>query len=224
MFLKRIFILTVLLILFISITTETYGVIEVPGEVYSVYQPLFDPAILNHSFPEIANNDPVYTPIVHKAYFKAERALFDYYPRFEPGFVSFSPQGEAFLQYGAYIIETCDAQGQWTYIDLMPYIEDYTVNTVGYSTFTIAPGDRAIRFDNDGDAYVACVVQDIIGNRKALLLHSRDNLQTWTVYQHPYFMMRFEKLDGHNADCLNRPPVILMSIYITILEILAINQ
>jgi len=64
---------------------------------------------------------------------------------------------------------------------------------------------------------------DSNGSRRGLLLHSRDNLQTWTVYQLPYYFIRFEKLDGHNLDCLTRPPVIIMSgyfgptnIYITI--------
>ena len=221
MLMFRIIVLAALAVAFTPIAAPTHGGIPVPGEIYTVDVPVFDPALLNHSFPETRDNDPVYTPITYAPYFKAERALFDYYPRFQPGYVSFSPQGNAWLQYGSYIIQTCDPGGQWTYVDLMPFIEDYAVNTLGFSTFHVnnlgQANEAAVRFANDGDAYVFCAIEGdgSAAKRTGLLLHSRDDLQTWTTYQLPYYLGRFEKRDGHNTDCLNRPPVILMSLHHT---------
>ncbi|MCK5849819.1 MAG: BNR-4 repeat-containing protein, partial [Kiritimatiellae bacterium] len=192
--------------------------ISVPGENYSLQIAPFEAAKLNHSYPETANDSTVYTPIKYKPYFKTERALFDYYPRFEPGYVSFDPQGKSYLQYGSYTVETLDSSGQWTYHDIMPFLQNYAVSK-GFVTFTLLNTGQAnettIRFDNDGDAYMSCVITGQFAGgsslRKGLLLHSTDNMATWTVYELPYWMLRFEKLDGHNQDCLNRPPVILLS-------------
>ena len=49
--------------------------------------------------------------------------------------------------------------------------------------------------------------------RTTLLLHSRDKLKSFDVYQLPGRVATFEKLDGHNTDCLKRPPLILLGDY-----------
>jgi len=183
--------------------------------------PKFDPAVLNHPYPEVRGDRPVTAPIRYEPYFKAERALYGYYPRFQPGFVSFSPQGRAYIQYGAYIIETLGEDGRWTYRNLLDdVIEPYAREKLKFAALGVCntgqTNDASIRFDKDGDAYMLCYIWDTTKDwrsRRGLLLHSRDGLKTWKVYELPCYMARFEKFVGHNRDCLDRPPVILLSRY-----------
>jgi hypothetical protein len=185
----------------------------------------FDPCILNHSFPETANNATIQTPITEQAYFRSERALYSYYPRFQPSYTSFGLDGTPYLKYGSYIIQTRNSQGQWQYQDIGPIIANYIKNVLGYGDFVFDNqgfnDEVAVRFDNSGDAYIAFDIGTYLVNGSAgpnltLLLHSRDHMATWTVYRLPlgYTFMRFEKLDWNNTDCLTRPPVILLSTYI----------
>ncbi|MFI4910831.1 MAG: BNR-4 repeat-containing protein [Sedimentisphaeraceae bacterium JB056] len=158
------------------------------------------------------------TPITYQPYFKAERALLDYYPRFQPAYVSFNEDGKAYMQYGSAIIQDVD-DGQWQYDDLNDTIESYMLNTLNFKTYemrnTGSANDPVIRFDADGDAYMLshflATRQNDTNTYVGLLLHSNDNMQSWSAYQLPYPFARFEKRDGHNEDCLNRPPVILLS-------------
>jgi len=189
--------------------------------------------MLNHKYPEIRSNRPSIGPIVYEPYFKAERALNEYYPRFQPGFVSLSPFGQAYIQYKSYIVETLDKNGKWIYQNLLKnVIEPYARENLRFTTIGIdssgQTNDTSIRFDKDGDAYMLSFIWDLTKNRhsrRGLLLHSRDGLKTWQVYVLPYYMARFEKFVGHNRDRLKRPPVILLSrghaptsLYITIPE------
>jgi len=183
--------------------------------------PEFDAAIVNHRWPELRDAGAAVAPVNYLPYFKKERALFGYYPRFQPGFVSFSPQGRAWLRYAGHVLQTVGDDGRWvcrSILDevLVPYARDVLgfaaleVNSMGSSD------DASIRWDADGDAYMLCFVSDPTGDwrsRTGLLLHSRDKLQTWDIYRLPWYMCRFEKFLGHNRDRLSRPPVILMARY-----------
>jgi hypothetical protein len=188
----------------------------------------FDPNILNHAFPETLNNATIYAPIKEQAFFRSERALYGYYPRFNPSYVSFGLNGTAYLKYGSYIIEVRDSRGNWRYIDVGPTVADYVKNVCGFPDFqfdnTGQNDEVSIRFDKDGDIYLltqvtAYLADGSIGAGLTLLLHSKDYFTSWNVYKlntasMAYTFARFEKLDWNNQDCLNRPPVILLSTYL----------
>ena len=82
-------------------------------------------------------------------------------------------------------------------------------------------GEKAIRYDNDGDFYLLVPVEKLDADgknvdwhtRTTLLLHSRDRMRSFEVHRLPGRLATFEKLDGHNRDCLKRPPVILLGDY-----------
>lgn len=179
------------------------------------------PGRFNHRFPELETKPPADKPIRYEPYFLAERALFGYWPRFQPGPVSFAPDGTAHIQYGTTLLQTRRPDGTWSVRDiaedvLLPYARD----TLGFDELQVnntgQANETAIRFDSDGDAYMLAFVSDPTKNwrsRTGLLLHSRDNLATWTLYQLPWYMARFEKFVGHNPDCRQRPPVLLLSQY-----------
>jgi hypothetical protein len=183
--------------------------------------PAFDPSVMNHRWPELREPAVATAPIQYLPYFRRERALFGYYPRFQPGVVSVSPGGQAWVRYAGHVLQTMGRDGDWVWrsvLDdvLVPYARDVlgfkelTLNNMGSSD------DASIRWDADGDAYKLCFVSDPTGNwrtRTGVLLHSRDNLQTWDVYRLPWYMARLEKALGHNRDRLKRPPVILMARY-----------
>jgi len=183
--------------------------------------PEFDPAVMNHRWPELRDPPAAVAPIQYLPYFRKERALFGYYPRFQPGVVSFSPGGRAWVRYAGHLLQTVGDDGKWVWRSvlekpLVPYCREdlgfaqLQMNNMGSSD------DASIRWDADGDAYMLCFVSDPTGDwrtRTGLLLHSRDNLQTWDVYRLPWYMARFEKALGHNRDRLKRPPVILMARY-----------
>lgn len=198
---------------------------------YETEVPDFDPTFLNHSYPEVRPGEQVEVPIQYMPYFQAERALFGYYPRFQPGPVSFSPEGTPYIQYAGFIIETVDEEGQWHYTNLLKeVIEPYARKELDFEVLKIngrgQGNETAIRFDGDGDAYMLVSISDATGDwktRTGLLLHSTDGMKTWDVYPLPkrtdtehdvrFYMARFEKYAGHNEDRLNRPPVILLSVY-----------
>jgi len=176
----------------------------------------------NHLFPELAAGvDNRFSTIEHQPYFRAERALYGYYPRFDPGYVSLSPQGKTFVFSGDRI-QWRSAEGLWEESLLRPVLTDWA-RTKGWAGLNNRSdrAESAVRFDQDGDAYVLvhCEPLDTAGKpidwmlRTALLLHSTDGLKTWTVYQLPGRLARFEKIDGHNLDALKRPPVILLGDY-----------
>ncbi|MBI4978390.1 MAG: BNR-4 repeat-containing protein [Spirochaetes bacterium] len=181
-------------------------------------------AILNHSFPELPPGiNPVISQnkaITHGYYFNYERAMYGYNPRFQPGYVSIAPSGKAYVWAGDRI-QWIDGNGQWTFSDLAPVIAAWGKSR-GWTGIRNGWGsqgcDPMIRFDSSGDVYVLANVTMIDENdkelswtnRTALLLHTRDNMRTWQVYKLPGGRLaNFEKLDGHNTDCLAHPPVIL---------------
>lgn len=181
----------------------------------------FDFSLLNHPYPEL--RDRTTTPFRVRAYFQAERALFGYYPRYQPGFVSFDPAGKAYLQYGCGLIETLGSDGKWEVQNLLEeVIEPYAREQLGYTSLEPTDGghgnETAIRWDRDGGMYVLANISELNSKwetRKALLLYSPGGRQGWQVFVLPEYLARFEKFVGHNPDCLNRPPVILLSHYLS---------
>jgi len=201
-----------------SAATETQRQTALP---VSSPVPKFDPEVMNHRWPELRDVKSEVAPIRYMPYFKKERALFGYYPRFQPGCVSFSPRGRAWVRYAGHVLQTVGRDGKWIWRSVLEDIlTPYARDVLGFAELEInnmgATDDASIRRDADGDAYLLCFVSDPTGNwrtRTGLLLHSRDALKTWRVYRLPWYMCRFEKHLGHNRDRLSRPPVILLARY-----------
>ncbi len=191
--------------------------------VYPYAQNYYEkPSGLNHGFPEIIEPAPVSAgeqPIMHAHYYGYERALYGYNPRFQPGYVSFDPQGKAYVKAGDRI-QWLDQEGKWSYCDLGPTLSAWGERKGWHGVLNKNgpnEADPMIRFDKDGDAYLLQVVSEMnekgkegnANTRTALLLHSRDQMKSWTVYPIPGgWQASFEKLEGHNAECLNYPPVL----------------
>lgn len=208
-------------------STATTTTVTVPsaarGELLPVTLnvPRADLSRLNHTGPEVSAGANAVAPITYQAYFKTERALFGYDPKFVPAPVSFDPSGRAYLCYGGTRLQWLDDDGRWQTRDLLPdVLEPYAKQRLGFDELSVngtgQGNDASIRFDADGDAYLLCYVADPTRDWKArtgLLLHSRDQFRTWTVYRLPYYFARFEKLDQFNPDCLRHPPVVLLSRY-----------
>lgn len=177
----------------------------------------------NHPGPELTAPARAMAPIQYQPYFQTERALFGYDPRFVPGTVSFAPDGTPYILAGAEAIQRCGDGGRWVWHGLIDdYVEPYARETLKFRALRLCDSgqtnETAIRFDADGDAYLMLFIEDPTGDwrtRTGLLLHSHDQMATWTVYKLPYYMARFEKLVGHNLDALRRPPVILLSRYLS---------
>jgi len=195
-----------------------------PGDVaFSVAYSNDAPVDLNHGGPEIA---PAVAgarhPFLQTPFFLGVRAHQKYFPRYDPGYAYFDPKGNVCLRNpGMNEIESLDASGRWQRRDLSKALKDFARERHWEGIAIAWGGDPTIRFDEDGDVYALVDVRhfDAGGreadphDRQALLLHSRDQGQTWTVYPLPGRMADFEKLDGHNADCLKHPPVIMLSDY-----------
>lgn len=176
---------------------------------------------LNHEYPEVSTKEPVITKnkmFTQQAYYKTMRAAFDYYPVFNPGYVSYDTLGRGYVFSGD-IIQYKDKAGKWVYHDLRPVLTAWAKKQGWkgvYNNWGAQGSEPRIRFDNDGHAYVLSAVEALNGKgkkyswktRTALLLHSRDNMKSWEAYKLPGPIADFEKLDGHNVDCLNNPPVI----------------
>ena len=183
-------------------------------------QPEWQRDQLNHEYPETAGDKVVTAPYTYQKYFQNERALFKYYPRFIPGYICFDQSGKTYINSGD-IIQWRGADGKWQTSNIRNVVVDWAKKQ-GWSGLDFRwasnMSEKAIRFDQDGDAYAMIMVERLDNQgqslgwktRGTLLLHSRDRMKSWTVYQLPARTAEFEKLDGHNQDCLKRPPVILL--------------
>ena len=180
---------------------------------------------LNHSWPEDRADGPVVSRdrfISYGHHSRAERDLYAWYPRYNPGYVSFSPEGRAYIAAGE-LIQYLDGS-DWRAVSLRPHLEKWAKEQgwAGlYHNWGAQGGEPVIRFDRDGNAYVLAQVEALNGSgrrydwrtRTALLLFSPDRFKTFRVHRLPLPIAGFEKIDGNNPAALDRPPVILLSDY-----------
>ncbi len=178
-----------------------------------------DKTNFNHSFPEVVEQ-PAEGRLYTQAYFKEARAVTGYNPKFLPGETN-SWGDFKFIWCASHAIEYADYEGKWHFYDYGMQINkfarekldlvDYKVRTSGFYDET------KLRFDNDGDAYATIMLQgtrsDGTSYLAGVLCHSRDNLKTFDFYVLPRPFSKMEILDGHNEDCLNGPPVIMLHNY-----------
>lgn len=196
---------------------------DADGFVFKMNKREYQRAYLNHPYPETRGEQPVHAPYAHQYYQAAERALFDYCPDFLPGFVSYGPDGRGYIHSGD-LVQFRGEDGKWQYTDLVPILKQWAKEQ-GWPGLQLSwgqsLGEKAIRYDNDGDFYLLVPVEKLDADgknvdwhtRTTLLLHSRDRMRSFEVHQLPGRLATFEKLDGHNRDCLKRPPVILLGDY-----------
>ena len=196
---------------------------DADGFVFKMNKREYQRAYLNHPYPETRGEQPVHAPYAHQYYQAAERALFDYCPDFLPGFVSYGPDGRGYIHSGD-LVQFRGEDGKWQYTDLVPILKQWAKEQ-GWPGLQLSwgqsLGEKAIRYDNDGDFYLLVPVEKLDADgknvdwhtRTTLLLHSRDRMRSFEVHRLPGRLATFEKLDGHNRDCLKRPPVILLGDY-----------
>lgn len=196
---------------------------DADGFVFKMNKREYQRAYLNHPYPETRGEQPVHAPYAHQYYQAAERALFDYCPDFLPGFVSYGPDGRGYIHSGD-LVQFRGEDGKWQYTDLVPILKQWAKEQ-GWPGLQLSwgqsLGEKAIRYDNDGDFYLLVPVEKLDADgknvdwhtRTTLLLHSRDRMRSFEIHRLPGRLATFEKLDGHNRDCLKRPPVILLGDY-----------
>ncbi len=181
---------------------------------------------LNHSWPEDQTSGAVVSSnkfITYQHHGRSERDLFAYYPRFNPGYVSFSPEGKSYIAAGE-LIQWLDANGNWQAFSLRPHLEKWA-REKGYAGVYYNWGsqgsDPAIRFDRQGNIYILAQLEALDKNgkrydwrtRSAVLFFSPDHFKTVSFYQLPLPIASFEKIDGNNQAALERPPVVMLSSY-----------
>lgn len=159
---------------------------------------------------------PASAPIKHEKFFRGERELFGYNPRFEPNVVTFDPDNRPYIRSQGPmpgwtntvgVVQTLDADGRWLRLDFTPPIKERYPEWDG-CLFTGPFAEERIVFDSAGDAYmnVNCTRSNI---KRNFLLYSKDRCRSWQLYELPGVRAQFEVPDGHN-DCQS-PPVILSS-------------
>lgn len=193
---------------------------DADGFFYKILEKEWQRDQFNHDGPETARDKPVFAPYAHQNTFRNERAEFDYYPKFLPGYVSFDPQGKAYI-FSRDWIQWKGADGRWEHSDLRPVLKQWA-KAKGWQglllSWNLNEGEKTVRFDKDGGAYVLATINrtDKAGARVGdgsyvtLLLRSRDGLKTWEVHDLGMVTAAFEKIDGHNQECLERPPIMIL--------------
>lgn len=160
--------------------------------------------------PELRDPEKAVAPIEHQPYFRGERELFGYAPRFIPNVVGFDPDNRPYIRDEG-IVQTPDGAGGWKKLAIAPAIVKYFHERGENTTFEIAGGqfvDQRVVFDEQGDAYTL-VEAKRAGGFKLFLLHSRDRCATWDVHLLPPMRhARLEFRDGHNT--MTQPPAVLV--------------
>ncbi|MCL2518136.1 MAG: hypothetical protein FWF15_06185, partial [Oscillospiraceae bacterium] len=167
---------------------------------------------LNHNYPETAVTGIV-TPINYEAYYKTERALLGYYPKYSPGVASFDPSGKAYIKAGSMAhIQYLNDEGKWEVLNLEPVIDAYMkVNRLSPWVLSDSGNseEMTIRFDTDGGVYLLINTLTTEGY-KGYLMYSPDNMETWQIY--PLTdgnFARMERIEGNNTYAMERPPLII---------------
>ncbi|MEZ6191944.1 MAG: BNR-4 repeat-containing protein [Phycisphaerales bacterium] len=160
--------------------------------------------------PELRDPDKAVAPIKHQPYFRGERELFGYAPRFVPNAVGFDTDNRPYIRDGG-VVQTPDEAGGWTRLAIAPSIAEYFRERGETTTFEITGGefvDQRVVFDDQGDAYTLVEARHADGD-KLFLLHSRDKCVTWSVHLLPPLRhARLEFRDGHNT--MTDPPAVLI--------------
>lgn len=193
---------------------------DADGFLYKVTNKDWQRDQFNHEGPEMAGDEPVLAPYAHQNVFRNERAEFGYLPKFVPGYVSFDPQGKAYIFSGDWI-QWKGTDGRWEHSDLRPVLTDWAKSKRWKGlqfAWNLNEGEKTVRFDKEGDAYALATINriDSEGVRipgasyTTLLLRSRDGLRSWEVHSLGPVTATFEKMDGHNLECLDRPPVMIL--------------
>ena len=167
---------------------------------------------ITQATPEIKNGKRVYAPIKHQKYYKGERELFGYNPKFKPGTVSFGPKNIPYIigPGNKPIIQTLDKNGEWINLDFGKDIKRQFPHWNGYIR-TDAFGNTRITFDSDGDAYLYLATgRSNLG--KALLLYSKNQCRSWQVYKLPY--LEHGRLEVNDTFNLKKfpPPILFYTI------------
>lgn len=158
---------------------------------------------------ETKNGKRVYAPIKHQKYYQNEKELFGYNPKFKPGTISFDLKNRPYIisdDEKDPSIQTLDENGKWIKLDFASAIRKKYPKWNGYVKLD-AFGNRRISFDKDGDAYL------LLGTGRSnlhrmLLLHSKDNCRTWTVYQMPY--LEFGSIEVNDTFNMKKYPPALI--------------
>ncbi len=157
---------------------------------------------------ETKNGIRAKAPIRHQKYFRTEKELFGYNPKFTPGTVNFDLKNRPYIiaAKDKPLIQTMDENNQWITLDFGKDIKRKYPQWNGYIR-TDQFGSSRITFDKDGDAYYYAATGRSNLN-KALLLYSKDNCRNWQVYDLPYVEFgRLEVKDTFNLK--ENPPAIL---------------
>ena len=168
-----------------------------PGS-YADPDPFFD-----HGAAELdPGMDPVYTTITQQQWFLTSYDLFGYNPRYPPGPPFRAPDGKIRLFYGDKTIFV-NAVGRWSTRNIT---DGMLQNHPEADAEPISRLDPYAVSDVDGDVYLI-VQARFSGDLRYGLLHSTDNMDTWTFYESPTKVERLEHGDGHN-DRAGPPPMV----------------
>jgi hypothetical protein len=178
------------------------------------------PVEFNHNRPEVTKNVKQGSPVTHNAYFMGSRSMYGYDPKYDPGYVSVAPDGREFI-HSPGAVQWLDDDGLWHKKDIVGAVKKFAIENGWEKIQLTVTDERSIRFDNDGHIYVMeCVKRlDKEGketdwkDRATLLLYAKNVDAKWQVYSLPGRRACFERIDGHNQDALNYPPVILLTDY-----------
>jgi formylglycine-generating enzyme required for sulfatase activity len=137
------------------------------------------------SFPtEINPAANPYTPFQHQRFYKGERELLGYNPRYFPGNFAFDELNRPYTRTPDGTIQTLDAENQWRKLDFKPAIKaafpdwDGRLDTGPFAA-------EEITFDQTGALYSMVVLSPKSPWKKTVLVYSPDHGNTWQVYPLP---------------------------------------
>ena len=188
---------------------------------------VYDWSLLNHNFPEVQKNAEINTDentfIRYDAYYKAERALYGYFPKYAPSVPSFDSKGNAYFYKSGRIL-WLDDKGKWNTVDLeKEFLKHWGDRGYYFSIYDQMSSDETvIRFDDDGGVYVAMTVYAV-----PYLFYSADGMESWKCYNLSRSTgistenassqyIRFERIEAHNKDAGKFPPAIIYGNYVLI--------
>ncbi|MBI2082621.1 MAG: BNR-4 repeat-containing protein [Deltaproteobacteria bacterium] len=157
------------------------------------------------------------SPIQHEPYFRGERELFGYRPRFVPNVISFDSRNIPYVRNQLVIQKWNPRSCIWEEIDLAPIIRGKYPDWGGETSDDINNHtDQRVVFDNQDNAYTLIPATGWSGIRRVLLMQWIRSRDQWEIYEIPEQISGgaavLEHFDSNNDK--SRPPVILGGNYL----------
>ena len=133
---------------------------------------------------EVAKGADIHVPLIHQTYYKGERELLGYSPKYKPNIVSFDDKNTPYIRTEDGCVQVLNKTGKWVEIDFKAAIKAAYPKWNGKLKSGPFAEERIV-FDGQGDAYMHVKISRGKPDAQSLIMYSHDQCRTWSIHPLP---------------------------------------